>query len=81
MGHYASEMAGPPVRLSPDEQSTRRREAREHAAYRWDLFRRYEEQGEWIRSDDELVCPRCFAQVPALLRVDHDDATHDGPVD
>lgn len=76
MGHYASEMAGPAVRHEPEVLIERREDTRRHAAFRWDLQRKYEEQGVWVRADETLVCPHCFAMVPALLRVDHDEAVH-----
>jgi hypothetical protein len=72
MGHYASEMTAP-VRHEPEVLLNRRAEAREGAAFRWHLAQQYEDQGEWIRSDETLVCPRCFAKVPAVLRADHDE--------
>jgi hypothetical protein len=71
MGHYASEM-NPPVRHDPDVLAGRRREERDGAAFRWQLYRQYEEQGEWIPGDGRLVCPTCFALVPAVLRADHE---------
>jgi hypothetical protein len=76
MGHYASEMLGPPVRHDPEVLIRRRADEREHARFRWDLYRQYEEQGEWIRADMDLVCPDCFAKIPAVLRVDH-ESTHE----
>lgn len=76
MGHYASEMY-PPVRHEPEVLIQRRADARRHAEYVWnDLYPKYEKQGVWIRDDVELVCPLCFAKVPALLRADHDRASH-----
>lgn len=75
MGHYASEMTGPD-RIAPEELDKRRREAIDSADYRWQLYQQYEEEGVWIRANETLICPRCFCQVPALLRLNHDTAVH-----
>lgn len=71
MGHYASEMSAP-VRHEPEVLTKRRAEERDRAEFAWNLHAQYEAQGEWIRSDERLVCPKCYALIPAVLRQDHD---------
>lgn len=75
MGHYASEM-NPPSRHEPEVLERRREDARFSAAFRWQLHQEYEDQGVWINSTETLVCPRCYANVLAILRLDHDTASH-----
>lgn len=77
MGHYASEMMGG-EEAAPEVAALRVTEARraaEHSAnYLWnELYPSYERNGAYIKPDEKLTCPTCFAEVKAALRQSHDE--------
>lgn len=72
MGHYASEMTGH-TPVDPDALRKRQQSAESSAQHVWDLYRRYEDEGVWIKNNEILTCPECFAEVRAILRASHEE--------
>lgn len=74
MGHYASEMMGPGDQ-EVDKTYMKKLINQEVSGivWRWEeLYPQKEKSGTYIPSNEEITCPKCFSQVKAILRVNHE---------